>query len=104
LTGPDPAASGDTLISLSCTSAAACTATGYRGSNGVYKTLIESWDGTTWSVVPSPNRGDISSALVGVSCTSATTCTATGYRYQHSSSGDMARTLIESEAPGRRCK
>jgi hypothetical protein len=92
----NPAASGDVLTGLSCTSATTCTATGYAGSNGVYTTLVESWDGTSWSVIPSPNRGSISSALNGVSCTSATACTAAGTYYQ-SGNTDMARTLIESD-------
>jgi hypothetical protein len=92
----NPAASGDVLTGLSCTSATTCTATGYGGSNGVYTTLVESWDGTSWSVIPSPNRGSISSALNGVSCTSATACTAAGTYYQ-SGNTDMARTLIESD-------
>jgi len=83
------------LDGVSCTSASACTAVGYH-YNGAFRTLIESWNGTSWSVVPSPNRGSISSALNGVSCTSATACTAAGTYYQ-SGNTDMARTLIESD-------
>jgi hypothetical protein len=97
---PNPDSSGDVLVGLSCSSLTACTATGYRGSNGVYSTLIESWDGTSWSVVPSRNRGTISSALSGVSCLSATACTAVGNHYDHGGSSDIARTLIESGAAG----
>ena len=57
-----------------------------------YETLVESWNGSTWSIIPSPNgpKGSviISSYLFGVSCVSATDCTAVG------DSG--AQTLVES--------
>jgi len=53
--------------------------------------LIEAWNGTSWSVVPSPGRGS-HSALVGVSCVSATACSATGYY----PAGGRRKTLIES--------
>ena len=79
------------LSSVSCVSAAACTAAGYSDTNGRSPTLIESWNGTRWSIVPSPNRGN-ASYLTGVSCTSATACTATGYY----ASRTYSRTLIES--------
>jgi hypothetical protein len=93
---PSPAASsGDTLADVSCTSATACTAAGYRGSSGVYETLIESWDGTSWTVVPSPDQGSISSSFAGVSCASATACTAAGTYYVQTSGVDMGQTLIE---------
>jgi hypothetical protein len=93
---PGPSATGDALVGVSCTSATVCTAIGYGGTGGVYQTLIESWNGTSWAVVPSPNVGTISSDLNGVSCTSATVCTAVGTYYVHGSSGDLGRTLIES--------
>jgi hypothetical protein len=43
-------------------------------------TLVESWDGVTWSVVPSPNPGALGTPndLYGVSCISANSCTAVG--------------------------
>jgi hypothetical protein len=68
------------LYGVSCVSAAACTAVGYyTGTGGItLNTLIESWNGTGWSVVPSPNPSD-DSVLKGVSCVSATACTAVGF-------------------------
>ena len=36
--------------------------------------LVELWDGTSWTVGPTPDG----TSLQGVSCTSATTCTAVG--------------------------
>ena len=58
----------------------ACTAVGVSGnSSGVTSTLIESWNGTRWSVVPSPSPGTGGNDLYGVSCVSATACTAVGF-------------------------
>ena len=59
-------------------------------SSGAGGTLVESWNGTSWSVVPSPGSGD---ALNWVSCASASACMAAGYRYNANQYG---KTLIES--------
>ena len=34
-----------------------------------FQTLTEHWDGTAWSVVPSPNAGSTSTGLSGVATT-----------------------------------
>jgi hypothetical protein len=71
---------GNELTGVSCVSASFCTAVGFyfpNGFNNEAKTLIESWNGTKWSVVPSPAEG-VESSLAAVSCVSATSCTATG--------------------------
>jgi hypothetical protein len=74
---PSPHPGFDTgLGSVSCTSAASCTAVG-ASVDYLALTLIESWNGTRWSVAHSPNRGN-ADYLVGVSCPSANTCTAIG--------------------------
>jgi hypothetical protein len=93
---PNPGSGGNTLSGVSCVSAAACTAVGTRADNTdlVPKTLIESWNGTRWSVVPSPNRGSDGDPLSGVSCVSATACTAVGTK--SSGVNFVSRTLIES--------
>jgi hypothetical protein len=39
--------------------------------------LVETWDGSTWSIVPSPDTGYID-GLIKVSCTSPSACTAVG--------------------------
>lgn len=77
-------------------SAAACTAVGHHAnSSGAAKALAESWNGTSWSVVPTPNPPPVggSSYLNGVSCVSATACTAAG---DYHTSGSPEMTLIES--------
>jgi hypothetical protein len=60
------------LSATSCSSATACTALGF-GSAG---TLVERWDGSTWTVQTSPTPSG--GSLNAVSCTSATACTAVG--------------------------
>jgi hypothetical protein len=86
---------GDNVLDgVSCVSAAACTAAGfYTTKGGHYRTLVESWNGTSWSVVPSPNTGVGNNVLDGVSCASAATCTAAG---SFTISSGHYRTLIES--------
>ena len=78
---PNPLASQGQLIAVSCTSATACIAVGSRQDRtGAGVTLAESWNGTAWSVLKTPNPpGATESSLAGVSCTSATACTAVGY-------------------------
>jgi hypothetical protein len=92
---PHPASSSTVLSGVSCLSAAACTAVGsyYPLDSGQFKTFVESWNGSTWSVVPSPSPGTEYNALNAVSCVSATACTAVGYHYD---TPTEPRTLVES--------
>ena len=68
-----------------------------RGASGLsidtLQTLAESWDGTRWSVLPSPNRGTTGDNFDSVSCVSADVCTAVG---AFGNSSDVTRTLVES--------
>jgi hypothetical protein len=64
----------------------------YNGSS-VGRTLAESWDGTSWTSVPSPDRGPYGNALYSISCISATACTAAG---SSTTKSGAYRTLIES--------
>ena len=66
---------------------------GKNEKGGIRRTLVESWNGTAWSVAPSPNRGTEPNALVGVSCVSAVSCKAVGWYQQ--TSGGRYHTLIE---------
>jgi hypothetical protein len=78
---PNPLARQGLLTAVSCPSATGCVAVGSRRDRtGAGVTLAESWNGTTWSVLKTPNPpGSHNSALTGVSCTSATFCIAVGY-------------------------
>jgi hypothetical protein len=96
---PNPAATqGSQLNSVSCTSATSCTAVGsYQSSDfttfGQEETLVEVWDGTTWSLRPTPNPSAAGNNLLeGVSCTSLV-CTAVG---QAPDAGGVEATLIET--------
>jgi len=68
------------LGGVSCTAPAACTAIGEQHSaSGIVHTLAERWDGTAWSIQPTPNPPGVQFAsLAGVSCTSPSVCLATG--------------------------
>ena len=65
--------------SVSCSSPNACTAVGQSSSKSSYSTLAERWDGTSWTIEPTPDPMGEGAQLTGVSCASATACTAVGY-------------------------
>jgi hypothetical protein len=77
---PNPAGAVDSYFSgISCSSAKACTASGYYYNGQADATAAEAWNGTKWSIQPTAApAGAVSSFLSGVSCTSATACTAGG--------------------------
>ena len=92
------------LYGVSCTSATSCVAVGsaaqYGSHSEILRTLVESWNGTTWAVTPSPNKPgpqDLSS-LAAVSCT-ADHCAAVGLGSDAESetlalSGDVPRRNV----------
>ncbi|MGD0394683.1 MAG: hypothetical protein ABSC41_18820, partial [Acidimicrobiales bacterium] len=85
-TTPNPKGATDSgLDGVACRSATACTAVGeYKSSSGAFETLVEVWNGTSWTVQTTPNpKGALGSHLDAVSCSSATACTAVG-TYQSS--------------------
>jgi hypothetical protein len=76
---PNPSPGGG-LGSVSCTSAVACTAVeALQGtSSSGPATLAERWNGTRWTVQPTPTTGSPGSLFNTVACTSASSCTAVG--------------------------
>ncbi len=81
---PNPVgATFSSLIGASCTSGTSCSAVGTSAdSSGTRATLAESWNGTTWTIVPSasPLRR-VNDELLGVSCLAAPdVCEAVGTR------------------------
>ncbi len=83
----------NTLASVSCTSASFCMTAGYFiDSSGYKQTLIEEWDGTSWSILSSPNTLYVPSRdkLLGISCASTTFCMAVGDYYN----GSNYQTLV----------
>ena len=109
---------GSVLASVKCTSNTNCVAVGHSGgliypqvnppgdaklrkcrtadpNCIVADSLIERWNGTTWSIVPSPNLTGYESGLSSVKCVTATDCTAVGgpsFQAPYSAPG---RRLIE---------
>jgi hypothetical protein len=77
------------LLDVSCPSATTCTAVGYSDAPGGSQSLVEAWNGSVWSIVPSPNVGSSYTVLDGVSCPSSTNCVAVG-------NGPSGQTLVES--------
>jgi hypothetical protein len=75
----DPVGARSSVLNgVACASTSACTAVGsYVDSSGVTRTLAESWNGTTWSLL-SPNAPGRSSQFLGVACPEAESCVAVG--------------------------
>ena len=79
ITAPNANAS-QTLNGVTCSSASDCWAVSYRPDQ---TTLIEHWDGTSWTIVNSPNYTTpdnfvMKSFLIDVTCASASNCWAVG--------------------------
>ena len=77
------------LTGVTCTSASDCWAVGYSNTARIAQTLIERWDGASWTIAASPNSPLLSNYLYGVTCTSTANCWAVGV------SGSINQTLIE---------
>lgn len=81
------------LYSVSCPSSTDCWAVGEAATSGIFQTLIEHYNGSTWAIVSSPNGNvTVDNRLSSVACASASYCISVG------EVGDPAsppRTLIE---------
>jgi hypothetical protein len=79
---PNPVgASGAYLPSVSCPSPSLCLAVGSQAdSTGTPTgTLVERWNGTSWTIVPTPRpAGAPGAELDGIACTSDSACIAAG--------------------------
>jgi hypothetical protein len=91
---PEASTNFDVLAGVSCTDKDSCVAVGEYAKPGFssLQTLVEVWNGSTWSVVPSPSPGSFANYLFGVSCTSRTFCIAVGF----SANTITMNVLIES--------
>lgn len=81
------------LTGVTCLSREACRAVGsYTDESGLRKTYALSWNGTTWSIVSSPNpSGATSSELTSVDCASSSSCRAVG---SYVDSSGVQKTLV----------
>ena len=80
------------LYSVSCTNDF-CMAAGFSSDDGVFQTLAQTWNGTTWTLsLPQNSFNGLeaeSNLLQGVSCISAEFCEAVGYN----ATGTLAETF-----------
>jgi hypothetical protein len=95
------------LSDVSCLSQSSCFAVGHRvsamkaGNWGIpvpdeARTLVEVWDGTSWTVQASPSPAENKwSVLSGISCASSASCKVVGGAYKTTTSGESA-TLAQS--------
>jgi hypothetical protein len=90
---PIPAGStGASIAGVSCPAASTCIAVGVARNATATSTLAENWNGTAWTIVPSPNpTGTTEIAVSGVSCAARNSCIAVGYY----SVGGLNRLLAE---------
>lgn len=88
---PAPRKTSDVLFGLSCPSTHMCMAVGnaYRDAQRRMTILIETWNGTSWRVLPAPTHPGQSS-LYAVSCPSRSSCMAVGF-----SSGTTNQAIVE---------
>ena len=93
-TAPAPAAATPgTLNGVSCVTPTSCEAVGSFGASGATQTLAEFWDGTTWTIQPTPTpAGGSNSTLAGVACTSASVCVAVGGYFNGAANVPLAET------------
>lgn len=95
-TAPKPEGAGATRLSdISCTAASACTAVGWWVLKTAPLPLMESWNGSKWSIqsAPPPAGTLLGFAMPGVSCVSSTTCTAVG---SYVPKGGSGAALVEA--------
>src|SRR5207302_131548 len=101
---PNPSGGG-LLTGVTCASGSQCWAVGYNNptpGGGVHQTVIEQWNGTSWTIVSSPNTIPVaghplaSNRFYGVTCASASDCWAVGYSDNGNAFfGEPLQTLIE---------
>ena len=79
------------LYATACAAVDDCWAVGYWNASTGYQTLTEHWDGSAWTIVPSPNKVG-NNILQGVTCVSSSDCWAVG----NADDPDIhQRTLVE---------
>ncbi|MGO9873966.1 MAG: hypothetical protein ACLPVY_09220, partial [Acidimicrobiia bacterium] len=68
----------DLLEGVSCPSPIRCVAVGLSDTGTFGATLVEYWNGLTWSIIDSPDRKGSYSALYAVNCSSTINCVSVG--------------------------
>lgn len=76
----DNTSQSDFVQGVSCVNSTDCWAVGWSANLLSSKTLIEHYDGSGWTIVPSPNGGSVAGgdSLAAVACVGASDCWAVG--------------------------
>lgn len=93
VSSPNQGAGDNFLQGVAAVSASDVWAVGYYVNDVVTQTLVLHWDGTSWSIVSSPNPGD-DNYLLGVAVVSASDVWAVGY-YTDQDASRRYSTLVE---------
>jgi len=101
---PNPAGTGVAgafLEGVSCSSVDSCMAVGYAtdSSGNNLTDVAEQWNGTAWSIVPTPATGQTYDQLTGVQCLSAADCWAVGNAGPAQQNGNFL-PIFPGQAPG----
>jgi hypothetical protein len=82
------------FIGVSCATTHSCMAVGYYfNSSNITRTLVEHWNGSSWTLSSSADVGTNHNYLEAVDCVSSTWCTAVG---GYDTSQNVDRTLVEA--------
>lgn len=76
---PNPGPDSNELSRVDCTSSVSCTAVGTEVLGQTAAALVEHWNGSSWSVAPTPAEASTDN-LTDVSCTGIAWCAAVGVR------------------------
>src|SRR5207253_5039876 len=83
------------FLGVACVSASDCWAAGRYNAGNFYQTLVDHWDGTSWTIVPSPSSAVQDSLFNAVGCASTSECWAVGYYNELRGGASVSQSLIE---------
>ncbi len=84
----------NSLSGVSCSSTTSCVAVGSAATSTGSVTVVETWNGSSWTLTPSPEvAGTAADSLAAVSCPTTASCTAVGYDVDGSGA---EQTLVEA--------
>ena len=93
VTSPNPPSVASYLSTVAVVATNDVWAAGhYLDNTGIYRTLVEHWDGGSWVIVSSPNAGNGDNALNAIAAASSNNIWAVGY--QSSAPGTASSTLV----------
>ena len=79
------------LIGVSCPPAGGCTAFGvYTTTSYQVLPMVQTWNGTSWTVRPVPAHNGLGVSLTGLSCLTAASCVAIGQYRTQTGAGPLA--------------